>query len=273
MISFEEAGAVLDEAVDSLPTELFEGLNIGVNLLPDTRIDSKGLIVMGMYIVDQIGRRVEIYYGSFSELFSHASPEKCARELIKTLKHELTHHLENMALDRSLEKWDEQHTVQLLDAMNDDPLVAESIVFIDDDGAALAPMASALFRVGASACCSEVVSSFAGLSDVPPERVNVRAAKAALLYGVDISKASPQKSTLGVLESYDVILCMTQSQCDILSKQFPAFAVKIMCLGKGDIKPHALDMQGGWNRVADKLVREIGYLIEELCMVDDHADS
>lgn len=273
MITFEEAGAILDEAVDALPVEIFEKLNGGVNLLPATRTDPNGLVVMGMYIVDNTGRRVEIYYGSLREVYAHATHEKCRRELVKTLKHELTHHLENMALDRSLEKWDEQNVAKILTGLSDEPLEAESVLFIDEDSAGLAPMADALFRIGASESCPQITSSFAGLSETPLESVNAKAARAALSYGADISNVYPRRLSLDMLDGYDVILCMTERQRESLSKQYPAFDPKIMCLGQADIAQPALDMQGGWNRAADKLVREIGYLIEELCMEDEYADS
>ncbi len=273
MISFEEAGAVLDEAADSLPAEIYENLNGGVNLLPAAKTDSNGLAILGMYIVDNMGRRVEIYFGSFCEVYRHAAPEKCRRELVKTLKHELTHHLENMALDRSLEKWDERNTERILAGLSDEPIEAESILFVDEDGAGLAPMADALFRIGASDSLLEVKSSFAGLSENLPESVNAKAAKAALAYGADISNVQPLRLSLSMLETNDVILCMTEPQCDSLSKQFPAFEAMIMCLGQTDIVPPALDTQGGWNRAADKLVQELRYLVEELCMEDEYADS
>ena len=61
MVTFEEAAAMLDEAVDALPQEIFNKLNGGVNLLPARRTDENGLLVMGMYFVDQMGRHVEIY--------------------------------------------------------------------------------------------------------------------------------------------------------------------------------------------------------------------
>ena len=104
MVTFEEAAAMLDEAVDALPQEIFNKLNGGVNLLPARRTDENGLLVMGMYFVDQMGRHVEIYYGSFRERYAAAAPERWCRELTRTLKHELTHHIENLAYDRSLER-------------------------------------------------------------------------------------------------------------------------------------------------------------------------
>ena len=73
MVTFEEAAAMLDEAVDALPQEIFNKLNGGVNLLPARRTDENGLLVMGMYFVDQMGRHIEIYYGSFKERFAAAN--------------------------------------------------------------------------------------------------------------------------------------------------------------------------------------------------------
>ena len=76
MVTFEEAAAMLDEAVDALPQEIFNKLNGGVNLLPARRTDENGLLVMGMYFVDQMGRHVEIYYGSFRERYAAAAPAR-----------------------------------------------------------------------------------------------------------------------------------------------------------------------------------------------------
>ena len=93
MISYEEAGRVLDDAVDALPEEIFRDLNGGVNLIRSSRTDEHGLLIMGTYNVNQMGRYVEIYYGSFRRKYAADTPEKCARELVHTLKHELTHHI------------------------------------------------------------------------------------------------------------------------------------------------------------------------------------
>ena len=84
MISYDEAGRVLDEAVDSLPEEIFRDLNGGVNLIRGGRTDEYGLLVMGTYNVNQMGRYIEIYYGSFKLKYPNADPEKCKRELIHT---------------------------------------------------------------------------------------------------------------------------------------------------------------------------------------------
>ena len=114
MVSFEEAGRMLDEAAEALPQEIFEGLNGGVNLLPARKTDQNGLLVMGTYNVNQMGRYVEIYYGSFRAAHGQAGPDKWRRELTRTLKPELTHHIESLAGDPSPEKWAERHVAALL---------------------------------------------------------------------------------------------------------------------------------------------------------------
>ena len=136
MISYEEAGRVLDDAVDALPEEIFRDLNGGVNLIRSSRTDEHGLLIMGTYNVNQMGRYVEIYYGSFRRKYAADTPEKCARELVHTLKHELTHHIESLAMDNSLEKWDEQHVAELLAELYEapEPMDVDSILFVDGDG-------------------------------------------------------------------------------------------------------------------------------------------
>ena len=58
MISYEQAGQVLDEAVDTLPEEIFRDLNGGVNLIRRSRTDEHGLLIMGTYNVNQMGRYI-----------------------------------------------------------------------------------------------------------------------------------------------------------------------------------------------------------------------
>ena len=115
MLSFEEAGTILDEAADALPEEIFQGLNGGISLLPRLVTDDDGFCIMGQYIVDSMGRRVEIYYGSFEDVHAEDPDDVVASELRKTLYHELTHHLENRAGDRSLELWDAAYKMAALE--------------------------------------------------------------------------------------------------------------------------------------------------------------
>ena len=49
MLSFEQAGTILDDAVDALPEGIYDDLNGGVNLLPDRRISEDGRFVCNLY--------------------------------------------------------------------------------------------------------------------------------------------------------------------------------------------------------------------------------
>lgn len=108
MMSFEEVGQVLDEEMEELPQGIFEGLNGGVNLINRTVRDEDGNLIMGLYHNDGMGRYIEIFYGSFRKIYWNAGDGELRQELRKVLRHELTHHIENKAGDRSLERWDEE---------------------------------------------------------------------------------------------------------------------------------------------------------------------
>lgn len=272
MVTFEEAADILDEAAEALPKEIFDSLNGGVNLLPARKTDQDGLLIMGMYFVDQMGRHVEIYYGSFCEAFPNISSEKARSELTKTLKHELTHHMESLAWDRSLEKWDEKHRSELLAQLYGEPLEADSVLFICGDNAGLSPMAEGLFALAAAKRCPEVAAASAGLSETPLGAVNEKAVRAAEAFGADISQHVPRRVTRELLERFDAVLCMTEDQSNALAEQYPALDAKIMCLGEKDIVPPYLGGTGGWMRAAEKIAREIDYLIEELCGEDREDD-
>ncbi|MDO4750443.1 MAG: metallopeptidase family protein [Eubacteriales bacterium] len=114
MVSFREAARMLDEEIEALPEEIFQGLNGGVNFLPETKKDGSGLCVMGLYHHNAMGRYVELYYGSFCAVYPDADEEEFRKVLRKTLHHELTHHLEGLAGDRSLEKWDDRHRAEII---------------------------------------------------------------------------------------------------------------------------------------------------------------
>ena len=67
------------------------------------------MYIMGEYCSDQMGRYINLYYGSFAVL---AEEEDWTRrnweeELYETLAHEFTHHIEGLAGERGLEIKDE----------------------------------------------------------------------------------------------------------------------------------------------------------------------
>ncbi len=112
MLTFEEAGEALDAACEALPQELFEGLNGGVSLQPEVKRSEDGRYIMGLYHDDMMGRWIEIFYGSFAENCADKSDDELRAELVKTLKHELTHHLEGKAWEHGLADEDERETAE-----------------------------------------------------------------------------------------------------------------------------------------------------------------
>ena len=115
-MTFEETQEALNLQIDALPPGIFKGLNCGVALVPDTMYDANGLLILGQYHVDPygLGRYVTIYYGSLALAYGHLDPEGFAEKLRDTLHHELIHHLESLAGDRSLEIKDKQDIAKML---------------------------------------------------------------------------------------------------------------------------------------------------------------
>ena len=106
VLSIDEVNDILDEVYNEFPEPLFEGLNGGVLLLEDELPDPEAgpaVYVMGEYCWDEMGRYINIYYGSFAALLSDDPREVWVDELRTTLRHELTHHVEGLAGERSLE--------------------------------------------------------------------------------------------------------------------------------------------------------------------------
>ena len=262
MVSFEKAGVMLDEAVEALPQEIFKELNGGVNLIPEAKRSEDGGYIMGLYHHDAMGRWVEIFYGSFLALYGDIPPETFHEHLDATLRHELTHHIEGLAGDRTLEHWDEEQ--KLLRAQEAEALEADSVLFVDEDDCALAPAAAAFFGAAAAELCPDVAFASAGLA--AGAALVSEAVKAAANAGADISGHTPQAVSEALLERYDAVLCMTLLQADTLALRFPRFDERIICLGEKDIVPPK--HKSGWGMLMRRVRGEAESLAEELCMED-----
>jgi hypothetical protein len=107
MVSVDEASALLDEAANELPREIYSNLNGGISFIPDTKkndVDPCGnLYILGEYQVNSLGRTVVLFYGSFLAVYGEATTERMKGHLASTLKHELTHHWESLAGEKDLE--------------------------------------------------------------------------------------------------------------------------------------------------------------------------
>ena len=111
MFSIDEINEILDDVAAELPEEIFRELNGGVSLIADVKKSNKDpdgrLYTLGEYHRDQMGRYIVIYYGSLMKIYGNSSHKKMRKHLRDVLTHELTHHLESLAGDRSLEIEDE----------------------------------------------------------------------------------------------------------------------------------------------------------------------
>ena len=113
MYTFDEVSVVLDEIAEELPEAFYSSLSGGVYLLPDAVTDDESdekdpLYILGEYINDyDFSGYINIYYGSFMEVFPNLPPDELKRELKQTLIHEFTHHMESLAGERGLDIKDE----------------------------------------------------------------------------------------------------------------------------------------------------------------------
>ncbi len=109
ILSFEEVGDRLDAMAEEFPPEFYEELNGGICLLPealpDPEFPGEDLYIMGEYCNDQMGKYINLYYGSFAALAERENwtEEDWDAELYETLAHEFTHHVEGLAGERGLE--------------------------------------------------------------------------------------------------------------------------------------------------------------------------
>jgi len=106
MVSFEETGSLLDEIAAEMPDDIYVDLNGGINLLPDEKMHPGGgdgeLYVMGEYCHNNLGRYINVYYGSVMRVHGYLSLRRLKEKLSGILKHEFTHHLESLAGERDL---------------------------------------------------------------------------------------------------------------------------------------------------------------------------
>jgi len=120
MLNFDEAQTALNQQIDELPPGIFKGLNGGVVLLPDVMYDTNGLLILGQYHYEPygLGRYVTINHGSLAAAYGYMNPEAFAERMRHTLHHELTHHLEGLAGDKSLEHEDARNIAKILGRMH-----------------------------------------------------------------------------------------------------------------------------------------------------------
>ncbi len=269
MVSYSEAGRMLDICMEALPAGIFDELNGGVNLIMEPKSDGKGGYILGLYHNNIMGRYIEIFYGSFAELYGDIPPMQFERRLRSTLHHELTHHIESLAGDRSLEHWDEEQDYiwANLEASRE----TESIIFCDDDDTALAPAAKAVFdsfNTGVRSLSAGIFEAGSGM--------NADCAAALMELGFAAENA-PQLLTEELFEAHDTVICMTLAQVDELLERFPGSEEKLMCAAETDILRPRLRVN--WKKTLRRLyeaVEELSVGLKseyELIALDDGIDD
>ena len=119
LLTFDQVGDLLDEIAGQFPPAFYRELNGGISLLPrskrDTRVPGGTLYILGEYCNDQMGRYINLYYGSFAALGRQEgwTAAEWKKELYATLSHEFTHHMEGLAGERGLEIKDAQYLEEL----------------------------------------------------------------------------------------------------------------------------------------------------------------
>lgn len=113
MIELEEFLEITEELSAEIPQEFFEGLNGGVRISPECKVNSHAqnddLIIAGEYHRQSVmGCHIILYYGSFMRLYGHLSKKALVIQMRKTLRHEFRHHLEYRSGIRDLEIEDQK---------------------------------------------------------------------------------------------------------------------------------------------------------------------
>lgn len=108
MVDLDTMNEMLDEIAGTIPDEIYRYLNGGIVLSKEYKMHPQAkagdLYIMGEYHrSSMMGRYIIIYGGSFQKLYPNAGEARIKKELEKTLKHELTHHVESLAGEKDLE--------------------------------------------------------------------------------------------------------------------------------------------------------------------------
>ncbi len=255
MLTYEQAGDVLDDLVDELPDEIFKDLNGGVSFVEDAVCGDDGRYTLGMYFRDEMGQYIELYYGSFTGLYGDMDDETFRRRLRSTLHHELTHHIESQAGDRSLERWDERQA----ELCGFNGIDVKSILFVCDDNS-LSAAAEAVFNSSKAEYCPEVKAFSGGIS--VKSGLNPRTVKCCEALDIRLERSSAVQVTRRLIESCDVVLCMTALQAQKLSDDYQDLDERIMCLADEDIYPPSLPL--GWKKCILRVEDETLAVIDEL---------
>ena len=100
---------------EKIPSALMNELNLGVIIMEETKTEDD-YYIMGEYINDDLGKYIVLYYGSFNEILEDETDKnKWQDEILSTIKHELTHHVEALSGEEKLAKFEELEELKELE--------------------------------------------------------------------------------------------------------------------------------------------------------------
>ena len=262
-MTYETAGLILDRLADELPEGLLEGLNGGVNLVRGEKRSDGGMYIMGEYCSGgPMGRYVNIYYGSVCRVMAGRPDEDFEKQLKRTLYHELTHHVESLAGDHSLERDDALFLADVAAERAGETMEVSSVLFVSLSDAGLCACADSLFRAGpAGDGPDSVLSGCAAADETAAGRISGAAERAARRMGGKPFER-PAVLSRSLLRKFDAVFCMTEEEADGLAEDYPEFDRRIFALGDRDITPPLTAL--GWDRCAGEIADAVGQLTDEL---------
>lgn len=112
MLSIDEVHEILNNLADEIPEEIFDDLNGGISLVPNTKYSpaaqNNDLFILAQYHRGgALGRYITVFYGSLMRVFGRLSKEEFTKKLRHVLRHEFRHHVESLAGNYDLEVEDE----------------------------------------------------------------------------------------------------------------------------------------------------------------------
>ena len=117
-MTYQECGNILDRIAEEMPPELFRELNGGVILRDEALLhqlaQDNDLYILGLYVRDNLGKCIKIYYGSIVRVFPHKTLAEYREILRRTLAHEVRHHNEYLAGADDLIYYDDEQISKYL---------------------------------------------------------------------------------------------------------------------------------------------------------------
>lgn len=97
----DEIEEILEEVIDEISPELFEGLNGGIILKEEIKYHKESvnndLVVLGEYTRFGVLKQIFIYYGSINNQYPDLERQQLKEKLTELINHELRHHVEYRA--------------------------------------------------------------------------------------------------------------------------------------------------------------------------------